>query len=87
MHFQCTLKTDTVRKYEKHKPGQKPKRVRRPCYIDLEEEEKLVCLVEVMLKMKISVYQSTLFSVVNRAIKGTEYEKLFPSCITKWWYY
>ncbi len=39
VHFLCTLKADTVRKYAKHKPGKKPKCVGRPCYIDQEEEQ------------------------------------------------
>ena len=45
------------------------------------EEEKLVLLVEPEAmcseSMKIAVYRSTLFSLANKAIAGTEYEKCF----------
>ncbi len=47
--------------------------------MDPEEEKNLVCLMDVMRKINIAVYHSTLFSVANRAIKGTEYKKLFPN--------
>eukprot|EP00961_Rhodomonas_salina_P292668 3933120-Rhodomonas_salina.1 len=85
--YGAKLKRNTELYNSRHRLGQEPFKRGRPTHIDPDEEEKLVCVVEMMSKMKIFVYKETLFDIANEAIKGTEYEAKFPNGVTNHWYY
>ncbi len=61
--YGATLKPNTVQYNTQYRAGLLPKRMGRLMHIDLGKEEKLVCIVEMMRHMKISVCKQTLFQV------------------------